>query len=870
VSRFGITQINITTQIMKKLILLFVFTASIIFTQTAQSQGLLGGEIRWDCIPTGNNNGGKYVFFLKVYQACYNDSSANPVLPNSQLLISNSPSGNRNMTLLSGYPKDLSPTCNPDTSLPHTGCGIADSISVFNGAYRVYIYVDTFALSGVPPAYGWTFSWNGGKRNPSTNLVDSLNPSMRLRSIMYPYGTQSAYPCFDNSPIFAESPIITTCNGYPFMYYPAISDKELDSLHIEWEELKDSTNSNVSFTTNHSYLNPLPNTSDNPNNTPAVLHPNFGEITLTTYSEGGFFANQKVSAFKCGIKVAEIYQDMYFQFYDCGTNVSPVMQAPFNNGTSSIDTVYAGERISINLNFTDSQQLMPGVMQSLSMQAFGSQFGNYIPASGSNPPIFDTTAGCLNPPCASLSAAPSDSLPLHDTTSISTHFTWQTDCGHLATSAGCGNATNIHNFYFKYWDDFCPVPAYNWGKITYVVMPRQYIGPPNLDSLRIVSSNGDVQLYWHPVVDSFGVFQSYIVFFNTNKYGYYSVLDTIGSINDTTYLHQGANALIQKRFYFVRTESGCNPWASWSTSSDTLHNFIRNLKIQSLNNPFENNYKVIANVKNIGSDDIDTIHFRFMQPDSSWVTEQWTGNLEAGNLLSYVFNSNFQLSNNPHFRLSIHADISNDIDTSDNVIYATDTLGHTDLKMEELYNPYLYPNLKVQVSVKNLGYTSFDTIRFSFKQPDNTLVSETWTGGLFSGKSLTFRFQQSYVPSYHPNYYLCVKAEVPNDINITNNRRCRSTPLDIKTTEYSQFQLLPNIPNPAKETTQIRFRLPKAALVQLKVFDISGCILMQDNIEAQEGDNNYSIDVSNFENGVFFYQLSYHNLNLRAKFVVLR
>ena len=855
---------------MKKVILFLILISLHFFTKPVQAQGLLGGEIRWDCILSGNNNAGKFVFYLKVYQACYNDTSANPVLPNSQLLISNSPAGNRNMTLLSGYPKDISPICNPDTTLAHTNCSSPDSISAFNGAHRVYIYVDTFAVSGNPPAYGWTFSWNGGKRNRSTNLVDSLNPSMRLRSIMYPYGTQSAYPCFDNSPIMAESPVVTTCNGYPFMYFSAGSDKELDSLHFEWEELKDSINSNVSFTTNHSYLNPLPNTSDNPNNTPAILHPFFGETTLTTYTEGGFFANQLVTAYKCGIKVAEIYRDMYFQFYDCGTNVSPIMQTPFNNGASTIDTIYAGDRISVNLNFTDSQQLMPGVMQSLSMQAYGLQFGNYIPSNGSNPPIFDTTAGCINPPCASLSAAPSDSLPLHDTTSISTQFTWQTDCGHLSTSAGCGNISNIYNFYFKYWDDYCPVPAYNWGKITYVIKPRPALPPPIMDSLSVNPQNGAATLYWKPVYDSLNIFLKYSIFSSNQKNGPYSWRQDLSNINDSIYTDTTANALLNKTFYYIITWSGCSTWINSLGTSDTLHNYISNLKIQSLNNPFDNNNSVIAKVKNIGSDDIDTIRFRFMQPDSSWVTEQWTGSLEADNLLSYVFSSNFQVSYNPSFRLGVHADITNDIDTSDNVIYATDTLGHTDLKLEELYNPYIYPNLNVQVSVKNLGYTSFDTIRFSFKQPDNTLVSETWTGSLLSGKSLSFRFQQSYIPSYHPNYYLCVKAEVLSDIDISNNRRCRSTPLSINEYNSEDFQILSNRPNPAKENTQIRFILPKKAIIQLRVFDISGRIITHKQIEAKDGENSYLLNVSSLDNGIYYYQLIFEEIYLNAKFVILR
>jgi hypothetical protein len=437
---------------MIKRLLIFTLILFSFYTTTLQAQGLLGGEIRWDCIPAGQANVGKFVFYLTVYQACYNDSGANPALANTQLLESSAPSGNTTMTLLPNYPKDLSPICNPDTNLNQTGCGTADSISAFNGAFRVYIYADTLQLNGIPPANGWLFTWDGGKRNRSSNLVDSLNPTMRLRSIMYPYGTINTYPCFDYAPTSAEAPIVMTCNGYGFIYSPITSDRELDSLIYQWANPLDTTGVGVSFNANRSYLNPLPNASDDPNNIPVTVNLVTGELSITTYTQGGFFANNKISAYKCGIKVAEIYRDMYFQFYDCGNNVSPVFQPPFNNGTSFVDSIYAGQRASFNLNFVDSQMLYSTIPQSVKMLAYGSQFGNYIPANGGNPPIFDTVIGCLNPPCATLNAATTDSLPIFDTTHISTHFTWQTDCGHLASNIGCGNTSNVYTFYFKYWD----------------------------------------------------------------------------------------------------------------------------------------------------------------------------------------------------------------------------------------------------------------------------------------------------------------------------------------------------------------------------------------------------------------------------------
>ena len=465
---------------MKKVYLSILILFLLFPFQNIKSQGLLGGEIRWDCIPVGTANGGKFVFFIKVYQACYNDTTANPLLDSVQVLHSNSPAGVRLVQLLPGYPKDISPICNADTSLPKTGCGIADSVSAFNGAHRLYIYADTFVLNATPPATGWSFWWNGGARNRSSNLNNSGTNTMRLLSKMFSFANLNTYPCFDNAPSSAEAPVTVTCKGYPFKWYPITSDFELDSLDFSLAPPLDSNGNNHTFVSGKSYLAPLPNTLDDPANIPAVWNPKDGSLQITTHTAGGFFYNHKISAHKCGALVAEIYRESYFQFYDCDSNVSPQMQAPFQNGTSFIDTVLVCQRANFNLLFTDSQNLANGLPQSVKVMAYSNMFGNYIPGSGSNPPVYDTTNGCISPPCASLKAAPSSALPIYDTTNLSTNFTWQTDCGHLATNTGCGNTSNTYHFYFKYWDDNCPVPAYNFGEITLVVSPQAAIPPPVL------------------------------------------------------------------------------------------------------------------------------------------------------------------------------------------------------------------------------------------------------------------------------------------------------------------------------------------------------------------------------------------------------
>jgi len=547
---------------------------------SASSQGILGGEIRWDCISVGQPHAGKFVFYLKVYQACYNDSTINPDLASQQIMESNSPSGDRIMHLLPNYPKDVSSVCNPDTNLQSTSCGSSYTISAFNGAYKEYIYCDTFAIMGTPPTAAWYFKWKGGKRNRSSNLNDSLSDGILIVSKMYSFYNYNVYPCFDNAPESAELPIIMTCNAYDLNTYSATNDRELDILNYEWTDVLDSSNNSVSFKNTYSYSDPLPNISDNPNNIPAVLDNYEGLLSIRTFTTGGYFANQLIKSYKCGQLVAEINRNMYFQFYDCDSNVSPKFNPPFNNGISITDSVIVGERLSFDLLFTDSMKLSNGMAQRVNVLAYSNMFGQYIPANGSNAPQYDTLIGCLNPPCASLNAAPIDSLPIYDSISVLTHFSWQINCDHISTNVSCGQTTNIYNFIFKYWDDYCPIPAYNWGKFTIVVFPKPRLDTPILDSLNVNNTNGNIKLHWTSITDSLNRFFSYHILSSSNKYGPYALIDTLVNINDSTYIDSTANGLLQSKYYYIFAKG--YDYVNYPTSSfpsDTLHNSLVNINM---------------------------------------------------------------------------------------------------------------------------------------------------------------------------------------------------------------------------------------------------------------------------------------------------
>ena len=521
------------------LLIALVFTASV----KLMASHLMGGEITWTC--QGN---GQYVFHMKLYRDC--NGAQGP--PTASLDVFNHPTlFSIPMALVSQT--DISPTCNAIG--PSITCATANNTP---GAVEEFVYASApITINGVPPAAGWIFAYqNCCRNNAITNLSNPSALGFTLRAKMYAYNNQNANPCFDNSPEFLESPKTIICTGYPFTYNHNAVDAELDSLAYNWAQPLDSylnappaafNAPAVPFVANYAFNNPMPGPVFDPNNVPATINPNTGEISYTSYTSGNFVTCIKVEAWKCGQLVAEIYRDIQVVLLPCGNNTPPAVQPPFQdasgNFTEFADTVYAGQLVNFTLSATDFDFLPNGQPQTLRIDATGQQFG----AGFTN-----AAAGCLNPPCATLSPPPPVSGPF----AVNTDFNWQTACNHIYYTNQCFVLANTYNFIIRTSDDFCPAPAQTIATISITVLALPTVASPEVHCVAVLP-NGDVTLTWEQPVDTAGTFDSYHVYTSTNPNGPFTVVDSIFNYNQLSYTHTGANAKSGIVYYYVQTRSGC-------------------------------------------------------------------------------------------------------------------------------------------------------------------------------------------------------------------------------------------------------------------------------------------------------------------------
>jgi hypothetical protein len=98
-----------------------------------------------------------------------------------------------------------------------------------------------------------------------------------------------------------------------------------------------------------------------------------------------------------------------------------------------------------------------------------------------------------------------------------------------------------------------------------------------------------------------------------------------------------------------------------------------------------------------------------------------------------------------------------------------------------------------------------------------------------------------------------------------------SAEIEITAEMPTSFELSQNFPNPFNPTTNIRFTLPEASNVQLKVFNALGeevANLTSDLFEA--GVHNIAFDASNLISGVYFYKLEANNFVQVRKMMLLK
>ena len=550
-------------KIFLKISFLFLFLS---FGISSFATHIMGGEITWECL-----NNGQYVFTVKIYRDC-NGIAFN--VNNIAIEAHNYPNtGNITFIPVNFFSvDDITPSCDgsPCATLRRGDPDI-------QGAIEEYVLRSApTTLNGVPPAAGWAFTWTSGNRNVAIdNINNAGNFGITLRAIMFPYFGRNANLCFDSSPEFYQKPSTIICAGERFTYNHSAFDSDLDSLSYEWARplegnlcgtapcqiggifIQGINPPEIPFdaTKRYRFDSPFPDTSLNPLNEAAQLDSETGEITFTSFNEGEYVSVIKVTSYKCGEKVAEVYRELQTVIASgCASNEPPLISPIANN--SYRDTIKVGDTVRFRITILDSIRADNPNVDSLFIFASGQQFGTNF----TNP-----DAGCFRPPCATLTS------PLPDTGigRYTTDFYWETTCDHIQnTTPICFATANSYQFVIRAFDDFCPAAGQTIATYTITILADSLVENPEINCAN-VTTDGDVTINWDRIHDPDKSFSAFLIYVADFRNGPYTLLDSIFDSTLTSYTHIGAGANNNSKHYIVRVRSGCQ--FGWSIlPTDTI------------------------------------------------------------------------------------------------------------------------------------------------------------------------------------------------------------------------------------------------------------------------------------------------------------
>jgi len=475
---------TIFKRILAVLLMLFVFS------NNSNATHLMGGEITWECIKSGPD-AGKYIFNVKIYRDCQGVPLANI---NNKVLVVHNHLTISNIALTYIGATDISPACNtidgpnPQLSCGGTNIGYAGS---GDGAVEEHIYTsEPMIITGTPDSDGWHFTYTDIARNLAViNLANNTGQyGFTLRAVMYSY-TDSlgvVYPnnneCYDSSPKFYEKPrtILEVGNGpTPFSFSNGFTyshnafDEEQDSIGYHFAQPLDGYNAPAYDYLNADVTNAIPFAAGFSVTTPIqgiFMYPTTGRTNYPAIQPGNYVTCTRVSAYKCGNKIASIYREIQVVLIpftevlgdttngNIGANtlrnVRPLVQPPFFYPATSApyqwDTlVHCGDTVAFDFIATDDDVYPNGSQQDLLFEVSGGQFYDYY-----------NSIPCQNPPCATFNEIGTGTPPpfIASGGTGSGQFEWITSCNHVINSCS-GLRPSVYTFVIKVSDDFCPTPA---------------------------------------------------------------------------------------------------------------------------------------------------------------------------------------------------------------------------------------------------------------------------------------------------------------------------------------------------------------------------------------------------------------------------
>jgi hypothetical protein len=517
--------------------ILYILSFIVLPLVPAKASHILGGDLSYECI--GN---GQFKFTATIYRDCSGISFA----VSSVALI-----GPVGATLMLQSSADISPRCFTSSTI---SCNPPSTDSGALGAVSKFVYVGTVNLSGLgpPPANGYT--WYVGSSIPCCRISGILNSfavngSLGLQVKMHRFANPitgamlSPSQLCDKSPEFISDPITTLIlNPFDTIFYQnLVNDLDpQDSSVYQIDFPVSNTLAPYAYTQPYSQTNPFPGIVGPPfvltSNTP--INPATGEIVFRPTIAGSFILAVKVSSYRCGQLISEVFRDVAFKTINNPLAAPPVFnpnasspnnlfmqRAPeISFDTSVLATTYfVGDSIDFPVNVLDIYPSLTGNPNDPNTWQPANQ-GFMVVVNGNNVSPTNSSTNCPqgNGTCVTLSDLPDTTAPSlllnpNGTTAGMGYETnntqgglrlhWVPGPGNLATAtaSNCLNSSSEHAFLITATDKICPMVGISSKVLKFNIRALPTTSAPaNLQGYED-SSDYSVWLHFTPIVDTLSI-----------------------------------------------------------------------------------------------------------------------------------------------------------------------------------------------------------------------------------------------------------------------------------------------------------------------------------------------------------------------------
>jgi hypothetical protein len=171
---------------------------------------------------------------------------------------------------------------------------------------------------------------------------------------------------------------------------------------------------------------------------------------------------------------------------------------------------------------------------------------------------------------------------------------------------------------------------------------------------------------------------------------------------------------------------------------------------------------------------------------------------------------------------------------------------------------------KVLLNTTSRGYADFNDTIYKIADMAPSTLADTAEFGMESiAIPASYNGQQIYVGFDHD----------ANDqfILYLTDFTIVEAPLSVNQVDANEFFVGQNAPNPFKSNSTISYQLTEASDVSLKVFDVTGKLVLNNSQKAVDpGKHKMNVDGSKLSNGVYFYTLTAGSKSVTKKMMIVK